>query len=324
MTHVPFRLRAGSLAILLSLFAAGARGQTLPLAPYEEVTPWGPAVAGSLEWEPAGLDVDARGTLYLLRRSDPALLIISPAGTVQKTFANLLFVWAHGIHVDRGGHIWATDCTVGSPTSTDLLPVNAAAIKAGRGHQVYKFSPDGALLLTLGTAGEAGGGPDRFNCPTDVVTAPDGTIFVSDGHDGMANARIVKFGADGRFLKAWGSRGAGPGELSGPHALAMDSRGRVLVADRGNKRIQVFDQDGVVLEQFTEFGGPAGMALMADDTLFVTDSQKKHVLVGSARTGKVTGVIPNIYSEPIAVDAEGTLYIGEVHPHTLRKFRLKR
>lgn len=324
MTHRSLCVPVWPFALLLMLLAPVVSAQTIPLAPYEEVTPWGPAVAGSLEWEPAGLEVDARGTLYLLRRSDPAVLAISPAGAVQKSFANTMFVWAHGIHVDRGGHIWATDCTVGSPTSTDLLPVNAAAIRAGRGHQVYKFSPDGTLRLTLGTAGEAGGGPERFNCPTDVVTAPDGSIFVSDGHDGMANARIVKFAADGRFLKEWGKRGSGPGELSGPHALALDSRGRLLVADRGNKRIQVFDQDGAVLEQFTDFGGPAGMALAADDTLFITDSQKKHVLVGSARTGKVTGVIPGIYAEPIAVDAEGNLYIGEVHPHTLRKFRPKK
>ena len=123
--------------------------------------------------------------------------------------------------------------------------------KAGtKGHQVIKFSPDGKVLMKLGKAGVAGSGPDAFNEPCDVITAPNGYIFVSDGHSGQnenpppgAAGRIVKFTKDGKFIKEWGKNGSAPGEFRTPHALAFDSKGRLFVADRGNHRIQIFDQD---------------------------------------------------------------------------------
>lgn len=307
--------------VLVSL--AQSRAADLPIAPYEEVKGWGPAGAGSLEWEPAGMEADANGNVYLLRRSEPNLVIVDVTGKKVRTMATPSMVWAHGLHVDRGGNIWATDCAVGSP-SKDLQPRYQPAIDAHHGYQVFKFSPQGTLLLTLGTAGEQGDGPTHYSCPTDVVTAADGSIFVADGHDGGAAGRILKYASDGTLIKTWGKPGKGPGEFAAPHALAVDSRGRLLVGDRGNKRIQVFDQEGNFLEQFTEFGGPAGIAITADDTMFVTDNARKIVIVGSARTGKATGIIPDIFAEPIAADNAGNVYVGEVHPHTWRKFSLKK
>src|SRR5205807_10332395 len=125
--------------------------------------------------------------------------------------------------------------------------------KDGKGHQVIKFSPEGKVLLTLGKAGVTGDGADTFNQPSDVVVAPNGDIFVADGHGGNSNARIVKFSKDGKFIKAWGKKGSAPGEFDTPHALAFDSKGRLFVADRANDRIQIFDQDGKFLDQWKQF-----------------------------------------------------------------------
>ena len=114
----------------------------------------------------------------------------------------------------------------------------------GRGHQVVKFSPTGEVLMRLGTAGVAGNDATHFNAPSDVVVAPNGDIFVADGHGDDTNNRVVKFASDGTFVKAWGRTGDAPGEFRTLHAIAIDSRGRVFVADRANNRIQLFDQDG--------------------------------------------------------------------------------
>jgi DNA-binding beta-propeller fold protein YncE len=134
-----------------------------------------------------------------------------------------MFILPHGIHVDRVGNVWITDAD--GPDGRDPN-------KNGKGHAVYKFSPGGQVLLTLGTPGVAGDGTGPLlNQPTDVVTAPNGDIFVADG-DG-AVARIVKFTKTGTLIKFWGKGGSGQGELTSPHSLAIDSRGRLFVADRG-------------------------------------------------------------------------------------------
>ena len=129
----------------------------------------------------------------------------------------------------------------------------------GKGHTVMKFSPDGKVLMTLGKPGVAGDGPDTFNAPSDVLVAPNGDIFVADGHGDKTNERIVKFAKDGKFIKDWGKTGKGPGEFDVPHALAMDSSGRLFVADRSNNRIQIFDQDGKFLAEWRQFGRPSGL-----------------------------------------------------------------
>src|SRR6185437_16190589 len=132
--------------------------------------------------------------------------------------------------------------------------------KDGKGQQVIKFSPDGKVLMKLGKAGVAGSGLDEFNQPTDVLVAPNGDIFVSEGHSGSyGNSRIMKFDKNGKFLKTWGHKGTGPGEFMGPHTLAMDSRGRLFVGDRSNNRIEIFDQNGKFIAQWKQFGRPSGI-----------------------------------------------------------------
>jgi sugar lactone lactonase YvrE len=203
------------------------------------------------------------------------------------------------------------------------------------GHQVHKFSPDGELLMSLGTPGVAGDGPNEFNRPSAVYVAPNGDIFVGDGHGGNTNARVVKFSADGTFIKEFGRRGTGPGEFESPHSLAMDSQGRLFVGDRGNARIQIFDQDGNYLDEYTQFGRPSGIYIDANDILYVADSQsededyhhagwKEGIRIGSAVDGTVTTFIPDIdgegSQEGVTADANGVVYGSLTGGMALRRY----
>jgi sugar lactone lactonase YvrE len=214
-----------------------------------------------------------------------------------------MFVWPHGFRIDKDGYLWITD----------------GRAAEGRGEQIFKMAPDGRVVMTLGTKGVAGETSSTFAGPADVAFAANGDIFVADGH---VNNRIVKFSKDGTFIKSWGKKGTGPGEFSVPHAIALDSRGRVFVADRGNKRIQVFDQDGRYLEEWTQFGRPSGLLITSDDTIYVADVQDKPgISFGSAKDGSVRGTIEGTMPESIAIDRDGGVYAGETTTgHILRKF----
>ena len=189
------------------------------------------------------------------------ILKFDETGKLVKAFGAGMFVLPHGLSVDRDGNVWVTD-GVG---------------RDGKGHQVFKFSPDGKVLMTLGKAGVAGSGPDEFNSPSAVLVAPNGDIFVADGHGGNTNARIVKFDKTGKFIKAWGKKGSAPGEIDGPHTLAMDSRGRLFLGDRGNNRIQIFDQDGNFIDQWAQFSRPSGVYIDKNDVIYVADSESGSV-----------------------------------------------
>jgi sugar lactone lactonase YvrE len=234
-----------------------------------------------------------------------------------------MFLFPHGMYVDREGNVWVTDSHGGD----------------GKGHQVIKFSPEGKVLLTLGKAGVSGDGPDTFNQPSDVVVAPNGDIFVADGHDRNTNARIVKFSKDGKFIKTWGKLGSAPGEFNTPHALAFDSRGRLFVGDRENNRIQIFDQDGKFLDQWTQFSRPSGIYIDKNDIIYVADSEsnttrhpgwKRGIRVGSAKDGTVTAFIPDPEPDPdhsmtsgsegVAADGKGAIFGAEVGPKALKKY----
>ena len=178
----------------------------------------------------------------------PSILKFDSSGKLVTGFAQGLLIFPHGIHVDRDGNLWITDGQDDAPQPARGAPAapgapNPAASRMGplpgstRGHQVFKFSPEGKLLLTLGKAGGAAD-PDYFYQPNDVLVAPNGDVFVSEGHGG-GNARVLKFTREGKFIKSFGRKGSGPGEMEQPHALAMDSRGRLFVGDRSNNRIQI-------------------------------------------------------------------------------------
>jgi streptogramin lyase len=310
-------------AVCLSFSTAFAQ-KSNPPNPYHEVSQWAKLPSGVAWGGVISVDPAPNGDIWVFHRSDPPLLRFDQSGTVVKSFGAGLFVQAHGMSVDADGNVWVTD----------------AQAKDGKGQQVFKFSPEGKVLLTLGKAGVAGEGPDTFSGPADVVVAPNGDIFVADGHVADSTVgRVVKFSKNGAFIKAWGKRGKGPGEFDTPHAIAMDSQGRIFVADRGNNRIQIFDQDGNYIDQWFQFSRPSGVFIDKNDMIYVADSEsesvsKNHdgwrrgIRVGRLRDGVVTAFIPDPVerttgtsaAEGVAADAKGNIYGAEVGPKRLMKY----
>ena len=243
-------------------------------------------------------------------------------GNMLKRWGAGMFVWPHGIDVDDDGNVWIAD----------------ARGEGDRGHQVIKFSSDGDVLMRLGTAGVAGRTQSTFDQPNAVLVAPNGDIFVGDGHPGNGNNRIVKFSSDGTYLMEWGETGSAPGQFRTPHALAMDSQGLLYVGDRSNRRIQVFEQDGTFVRDFYNFGRASGVAIDGDDNIYVADSESNYRRNGGYKRGirvanisdlRIFAFIPDpepdqdnsgtSAAEGVAVDNEGNVYGAEVGPRALRK-----
>jgi DNA-binding beta-propeller fold protein YncE len=253
-------------------------------------------------------------------------------GKLVTSFGAGLLLSPHGIDVDRQGNVWVTDCT--------CTGASVQAHDSTRGHQVFKFSPTGKLLMTLGKAGGARE-PGYFFQPNDVLIAPNGDVYVAEGHsdDSTANARILKFDSTGKFLRAWGHYGTGVGELMQPHALAMDSRGRLYVGDRSNNRILILDQNFNLLATWKQFSRPSGIYIDGRDNIYVSDSEsgsvaKEHgdwtrgIRIGSARDGRVVAFIPDpttnatgtSSAEGVAADARGVIYGAEVGQRALKRY----
>ena len=304
--------------------------------PYRRDAGWAQLPPG-LKWGAViGAEPGPDGSIFVVHRCfenscagrpEPPILKFDPSGRLLNSWGAGAYIFPHGLHVDTQGNVWVTD----------------AQGKDGRGHQVFKYDANGTLLMTIGTAGVPGtGGSDgTLFQPTDVIAASNGDIFVSEGHviGGPIN-RVSKWTKDGRFVKAWGRSGSGPGEFDVPHALAFDSRGRLFVADRNNNRIQIFDQNGVFLDEWAQFGRPSGIAITGDDTIYVADSEswgpdepgwKKCIRVGSAKDGSVTYFIEDIESttedhsgaEGVGVDRDGNVYGSVGRRMMLEKHVLK-
>lgn len=274
--------------------------------PYERVHPWGELPAGPYDERESfiGAEEGPDGNIYLLGRchqnscagrSEPPVLKLDSSGKVLKTWGSGLMDFPHGFDVDDEGNVWASD---------------------QRSHQVLKWDPEGELLMTLGEKGIAGDPPRLLTQPTDLVVAPNGNIFVTEGHGGGAN-RVSKYSSDGTFLMSWGTTGSGVGEFIVPHTIALDSQGRVFVGDRMNNRIQIFDQEGNFLDVWYQFGRPSGIAITADDMIYVADSEswgtdnpgwKKGIRVGNARDGSLLYLIEDL--EPTAVEHSGAEGVG--------------
>jgi DNA-binding beta-propeller fold protein YncE len=274
----------------------------------------------------AGIAIDADGrSVWVFDRcggnscigSDLApIMKFDASGSFIRSFGAGMFVRPHGISVDRDGNVWVAD----------------GEGDGGKGHQVFKLAPDGSVLMTLGTAGVAGDAPGQFNQPSAVAVAPNGNVFVADGHGRDSNARIVKFANDGEFISAWGRRGEAPGEFNTPHALAFDSRGRLFVGDRGNFRIQIFDQDGNFLDAWTQFGNPSGLYIDDNDVIYVTEigpnpeqgpDWQEGLRIGSAVDGSVTAFMAESArssQEGVTADAFGNVYTSYTAGMKLRRY----
>ena len=325
-------------------------GEGLP-SPAPDVTPnWGDLPAGR-EWgSTAGIDIDPiDGHIWAYERCgassfgggvpincdtnpvDPIFKFDRHTGEILANFGGGIMMTPHGIHAADDGNVWVTD-----------FAGNAAGTK---GHQVHKFSADGELLMSLGTAGQAGSGPNQFNQPNDVIVGPDGSIYVADGHNGQgltsnaamdegraegSTARIIKFAPDGTRVKEWGQIGVRHGEFRTPHALEFDSQGRLWVADRGNHRLEIFDQDGNYLESRYMYGRISGIFITDDDMLYAIDSEsgptnhvgwRNGVRIGHIDEDRVIAFIQpferddrldqGTAGEGVAVDADGNVYAAE-------------
>jgi DNA-binding beta-propeller fold protein YncE len=304
------------LALLASSVAAVTVTPTVTQgqeAPYRLVAGWAQLPAGVEAWgQTIGVELDDESNLWVFHRcfstscddgreNVAPVLKYDPSGRLVDSWGEGLFIWPHGFFLDDDGNIWTTD----------------ARGAAGKGHQVMKFTQDGRLLMTLGTAGVAGAGRNTFDGPADVAVAPNGDVFVVDGH---GNDRVVKFSADGDFILEWGEEGSGPGQFNEPHSLAFDSQGRLFVGDRLNERIQVFDQNGHYLAEWDGIMA-SGMDITEDDVLYVADYQLRlGIVIADASDFSEIGFIENAMPEGVTVDRMGDVYAGEVLLRNLKKF----
>jgi DNA-binding beta-propeller fold protein YncE len=261
------------------------------------------------------------------------------SGHPLKSFGAGMFIFPHKIYVDREDNIWVVDERSANERERRKHPDEKP-----KGHVVVKFSPEGKRLMTLGTPGLAGDPPQALTEPTSIVTAPNGDIFVAEGHSGQypgagpdTVARISRFTREGKFVKSFGRWGSEPGEFKTPHDIVLDARGRLFVADRGNMRIQILDQDGTYLEEWKQFSRPSGLYIR-DGLLYVADSEsnglafaahsgwKRGIRIGRIEDARVLYRIPDPLemkgtsaAEGVAVDARGNVYGGEVGPRQLVK-----
>ncbi|MEX0685160.1 MAG: peptidyl-alpha-hydroxyglycine alpha-amidating lyase family protein [Balneolales bacterium] len=316
--------------------------------PYRSVGTWGNLPDGRTWGAVIGVNTDSDGNLWVLERCgsntclgsdlDP-ILKFNEEGDLIESFGRGMLAWPHGFYIDEDDNIWVTDAA--GLWLPDAQPFLDQKIK--KGHTVIKFNPEGEVLLTLGEPGIPGNDSRHFNLPSDVVIGDNGDIFVADGHQLRGNSRIVKFSSDGTFIKEWGKLGMEPEEFRDPHALAIDSQGRLFVGDRMNNRIQIFTQDGEFLEIWTQFSRPSGIFIDDKDNIYVADSESNYarnpgwergIRIGNTKDGWVRNFIPDPEPFPdeagtsgaeyIGVDKMGNIYAAEVGPRNLNKYILLR
>jgi len=375
MTPQFSRLRGVALLVLLApwLVASGAQVKIEPTNsapnPYETIEGWAKMPEGRVWGSTSAVDIDRDGrSIWVAERCganrciDPAtgqplpldiVMKFDASGKMVRAFGGGLIASPHGMHVDRDGNIWVTDWQDNFPArgrgaaaaTTPAPPPPAKPV----GHQIFKFSPEGKLLMTMGKPGGNRPGepadPASFYQPNDIITNAAGEIFVCEGHGSNAasHARISKFDKTGKFIKAIGVRGAAPGEFDQPHAFAWDSKGRLFVADRSNNRIQILDQELNLLETgWEQYSRISGLWIDRNDMLYAADSESgsvaptrpewtRGIRIGSVRdgkNGKVQFFIPDPAPKPpstsaaegVAVDTAGNIYGAEVGPRALKKY----
>jgi sugar lactone lactonase YvrE len=339
-----------SLCFSVSAFAQDVQPTNSLPNGYETVTGWAKLPEGRTWGSTSAVEIDRDGkTIWVAERCGTnscqdskldSILHFDETGKLIKSFGAGMLIAPHGIFIDRDDNVWVTDCTCTGGGARGAAGAAPPPPPPTNGHQVFKFSKDGKLLMTLGKPG-GGRDPEFFFQPNDVLVAPNGDIFVSEGHTSTpgATARVLKFSKDGKFIKSFGKLGTGPGEFDQPHALAMDSRGRLFVGDRNNNRIQIFDQDFKFIDQWKQFSRPSGIYIDKNDTIYVADSEsesvsrnhdgwKRGIRIGSAKDGSVKYFIPDPVekanttsaAEGVAADAQGNVYGAEVGPKALKRY----
>jgi DNA-binding beta-propeller fold protein YncE len=264
--------------------------------------------------------------------------LFDESGKEVRSFGGGMFVWPHGIHVDRDGNVWVTDARAASPEELTRFPGEGR-----KGSVVVKFSPQGRILMTLGKPGMRGNPPEALTDPTDVVTDPaNGDVYVAESHTDVSDpelvGRISVFDGSGKFLRTIGKAGTGPAEFRTPHALEFDSRGRLIVADRHNHRLQILTKDGRFVAEYDDFGRTSGLAIDGNDVIYTADSEstervhpgwQRGIRIGSLTDGKVTMFIPphatpnstdGAMGEGIAVDAVGNIFTAEAQLRGITKY----
>jgi sugar lactone lactonase YvrE len=371
MPHTARVSLALTLALAATLTAQSAITPTNDAPnPYTTIEGWAKMPAGRTWGSTSAVDIDRDGvSVWVAERCGAnncwnaadgkmspldVVLKFDASGNMVRSFGAGMFVFPHGIHVDRDGNVWVTDGQDNLPRpgrrggggAGDTPPQMPEKVV---GHQVIKFSPEGKVLLALGKAGgnRPGETPDpaSFYQPNDVITNANGDIFVAEGHSNAetAPARIIKFDRTGKFIKEWGKRGTGPGEMMQPHSLAFDSQGRLFVADRSNNRIQIFDQEGKLLDHgWEQYSRISGLWIDRNDMLYAADSEsgsvepkrpdwKRGIRIGSikeGKNGKIHYFIPDpstenkgtLAAEGVAVDSKGVVYGAEVGPRALKRY----
>jgi peptidylamidoglycolate lyase len=297
------RGRAIALLAALFLLAPTANAASPATHSYQLDAHWARLPEGTGWQAMSGVAIDSKGNIYALQRGDPSqVMVFDPNGKFLYAWGDGAFMVPHGLRVDDHDNVWITDLGF---------------------HQVFKFNNRGRLLMVLGTKGIAGNNDSRdaLNGPSDMVVASNGDIFVSDGES--SNARIVHFSSSGRLIKFWGTKGAGPAELDVPHSIVMDRQKRLYVANRSNKRIEIFSRSGAYLGQISNGDTPYGLFMAKNGILYVVDGTQgsEHLTVLDTRDNKLLARVDGLVgAHMVAVDRGGNVYVSEVRGRSVKKF----
>ncbi|HEX5226103.1 MAG TPA: peptidyl-alpha-hydroxyglycine alpha-amidating lyase family protein [Bryobacteraceae bacterium] len=281
--------------------------QTGPPLPYHVVRDWAQLPAGWNFGEVSAVDVDKSDNVWVFNRGPHPVIEFDASGKMLQAWPEVPVRTAHGLRLDADGNVWTVD-------------VDA--------HRVMKWTPSGKLLMMIGGVGGAAGNndsKDAFNRPANLTFAPNGDFFVADGY---VNSRVVHFNKDGEYIAHWGHKGTGDSEFDIVHDVALDGQGRVYVADRTNKRVQIFDQSGKFLGKWTDAGSPFGLYYVArENAMYMCDGLNDRI-VKLNLDGQVLGVLSSYGKTPgkldvvhyMAVDSTGAIYTAEIKNWRVQKF----
>lgn len=299
------------------------------VAPHYEVDPSWPQRPANMPWgDVPGIAVDRHDQVWVFTRTNPPVQVFTTDGRFVRAWGGDIVGIAHHIKIDREDNVWLSDIGL---------------------HVVRKCTPDGEVLLTIGTPGKRGEAPTLLNKPTDMAIAPNGDVFISDGY---GNSRVAHFDRNGKFIKTWGSMGTGPKNFSIPHAIALDSHGQLYIADRNNVRVQVYSPGGRLLASWRDVVVPWGFWMTDRDELWVCGSSpmpwrtdpkyptaplgcppKDQVFMKFNTDGKLLQLwtVPKAedgHEQPgecnwlhcLALDSKGNIYAGDIQGKRAQKF----